>query len=197
MRNNLSLSALSEFANEIREAPEEADISYGVSLAWETGTRSAVQVKPMKVGPHKVSRSFSWKVDEPRQLLGGNHGPNPQELMLSGLGACIMVAFVVGATTKGIQIDSLEIDVEGDLDLNGFLGLGDTNGTSNGSSGIVGFPQIKYDLKVMADAPSDVLEEIHQQAVAHSPNAMTIANPVALNGSLIIETGDAGAENDE
>lgn len=181
MRNNLSLSALSEFANEIREAPEEADISYGVSLAWETGTRSAVQAKPMSVGPHKVSRSFSWKVDEPRQLLGGNHGPNPQELMLSGLGACIMVAFVVGATTKGIQIDSLEIDVEGDLDLSGFLGLG--------GSGPVGFPQIKYDIRVMADAPDEILEEIHKQAVAHSPNAMTIANPVALKGNLIIDHG--------
>ncbi|MFC3052138.1 OsmC family protein [Kordiimonas pumila] len=180
MRNNLSLSGLSEFANEVREAPEEAEISYGVNLTWETATRSAVKTKPMKVGPHKVSRSFSWKVDEPRQLLGANHGPNPQELMLSGLGACIMVAFVVGATAKGVQLDSLEVDVEGDLNLSGFLGLG--------GEGPMGFPKIRYTLKVMADAPKDLLEEIHLQAVAHSPNAMTIANPVSLEGTLNVDT---------
>ena len=35
----------------------------------------------MRIGPHRVSRSFSWKVDEPRQIMGNNHAPNPQELL--------------------------------------------------------------------------------------------------------------------
>lgn len=182
MRNNLSVSALSEFTNEIRTASEEADISYGVHLTWETGTRMQVDAMPMCVGPHRVSRSFSWKTDEPRQLLGGNHGPNPQELLLSGLGACILVAFVVGATARGVQLDSLGIHVDGALDLSGFLGLGEDDA--------VGFPEITYRLQVASDASAEVLAEIHQNAVKHSPNAMTVSRPVALKGELEITETD-------
>src|SRR5215470_9104143 len=98
MRNSISVSALSEFVNEVREVPEEGAASYGVRLDWESGARARVQAKTMTLGPHRISRSFSWKADEPRQLLGTNHAPNPQELLLSGLGACIMVSFMAGAS---------------------------------------------------------------------------------------------------
>src|SRR5262249_29770192 len=111
MRNSMSASALSEFVNEVRERPEEGALSYGVHLTWESGTRSQVEAKTMTVGPHRVSRSFRWKVDEPRQLLGTNHAPNPQEYLLSGLGACIAVSFLAGASAMGIQVETLEVEV--------------------------------------------------------------------------------------
>lgn len=177
MRNSIPTAALSEFVNEVNQAPEEAVMRYGVEIDWESGTRSRTEVKPMSVGPHRVSRSFSWKSDEPRQLMGNNHGPNPQELLLSGLGACITVAFVAGATAEGIQIESLRIDLEGALDLRGFLGIG-TNAT-------VGFPEIRYTVHVTADATEEQLAALHRKAIDHSPNAQTIINPVALHGKVV------------
>jgi uncharacterized OsmC-like protein len=177
MRNSLPTAALSEFVNEVTGAPEEAVMDYGVCLDWESGTRSTASAKPMRVGPHRVSRSFSWKVDEPRQLMGLNHGPNPQELLLSGLGACLMVAFVAGATAEGIQLESLRIDLDATLDLRGFLGIG--------SNAPVGFPEIRYTLHVTSDATPEQLAALQARAVAHSPNAQTILNPVALTGEMI------------
>ena len=96
MHNGIGTAALSEFVNEARETPEEAAMEYGINIVWESGTRSHIEAKPMTVGGHNVSRKFSWKADEPRQLLGTNHAANPQELLLSGLGACIMVSFLAG-----------------------------------------------------------------------------------------------------
>ncbi|MDP2063881.1 MAG: OsmC family protein [Phaeovulum sp.] len=177
MRNSLPTAALSEFVNEVTGAPEEALMDYGVILDWESGTRSRAEAKPMRVGPHRVSRCFSWKVDEPRQLMGNNHGPNPQELLLSGLGACMMVAFVAGATAEGIQLESLRIDLDATLDLRGFLGIG--------SNSPVGFPEISYTIHVTADASPEQLAALHARAVAHSPNAQTILNPVALRGEIV------------
>ena len=133
MRNSIPTAALSEFVNEVSNTPEEGLMSYGIEIDWESGTRARTSTKPMLVGPHKVSRSFTWKADEPRQLMGNNHGPNPQELLLSGLGSCMMVAFVAGATAEGIQLESVKIDFDGSLDLRGFLGLG--------SNSTVGFPR--------------------------------------------------------
>lgn len=182
MRNSLPTAALSEFVNEATAAPEEAIMEYGVILDWESGTRSRAEAKPMRVGPHRVSRSFSWKADEPRQLMGNNHGPNPQELLLSGLGACMMVAFVAGATAEGIQIESLRLDLDATLDLRGFLGIG--------SNAPVGFPEIRYTIHVTADANSEQLAALHAKAVAHSPNAQTILNAVALRGEIVSTRSD-------
>lgn len=177
MRNNIPTAALSEFVNEVSASPEEGLISYGIEIDWESGTRTRTHTKPMLVGPHRVSRSFEWKADEPRQLMGNNHGPNPQELLLSGLGSCMMVSFIAGATAEGIQLESVKIDFDGVLDLRGFFGLG-TNAT-------VGFPEISYTLHVTGDATSEQFEELHRKAIAHSPNAQTIENPVKLNGQII------------
>ena len=177
MRNNIPTAALSEFVNEVAAMPEEALMDYGIELNWESGTRSRIDTKPMKVGTHQVSRSFSWKADEPRQLMGNNHGPNPQELLLSGLGSCMMVSFVAGATAAGIPLESVKIDLDATLDLSGFMGLG-TNAT-------VGFPEIRYEIHVTGDATPEQFAALHHNSVSHSPNAQTILNPVGLNGELI------------
>ena len=177
MRNSIPTAALSEFVNEVADNPEEGLMTYGLELDWESGTRSCASTKPMMVGPHRISRSFTWKADEPRQLMGNNHGANPQEFLLSGLGSCMMVAFVAGATAEGIQLESVKIDFDGTLDLRGFMGLG-TNST-------VGFPQINYTIHVTGNATPEQFADLHRKAVAHSPNAQTIVNPVQLNGEII------------
>ncbi|MDO6728262.1 OsmC family protein [Cognatishimia sp. 1_MG-2023] len=179
MRNSIPTAALSEFVNEVSGNPEEGLMSYGIEIDWESGTRARTSTKPMLVGPHKVSRSFTWKADEPRQLMGNNHGPNPQELLLSGLGSCMMVAFVAGATTEGIQLESVKIDFDGTLDLRGFMGLG--------SNATVGFPEINYTIHAVGDGTPEQFEELHRKAIKHSPNAQTIVNPVTLTGEITSE----------
>ncbi|MCK0141674.1 OsmC family protein [Aliiroseovarius sp. F20344] len=177
MRNNIPVAALSEFVNEVADVPEEALMDYGLEIKWESGTRSRSETKPMKVGPHQISRSFTWKSDEPRQLMGNNHGPNPQELLLSGLGSCMMVSFVAGATAAGIQLETVRIDFDATLDLRGFMGLG-TNST-------VGFPEVKYRIYVTGDGTEEQFAELHRKSVSHSPNAQTIMNPVQMTGEII------------
>jgi len=178
MRNAIPLSALSEFANELKENPEEGIAKYGVEVNWQSGTRALVSALPMEVGPHRVNRDFTWVIDEPRQLLGANQAPNPQEYMLSGMGACIMVGFVVGASIMEIQLEHLRVRVTGQLDLAGFLGVRD--------GAPIPFEEINYVIEVGGDGTHEQFEELRQKAVSHSPNAMTIANTVKINGSLNI-----------
>lgn len=176
MKNGLSVSGLSEFVNEARAKPDEARARYGVRLNWETGMRSAVEAAPMNLGPHRVSRAFSWKADQPRQLLGSNHAPSPQEYLLSGLGACLMSTFVAGAAARDAQIEALEVEVEGDLDLRGAMGLQ--------SDAPVGFSEIRYRMRVTGAATPAEFEELRRLAEAHSPNAATLKKAVTLKGVI-------------
>ena len=176
MRNNIPVSALSEFVNEVKDAPVEGHVEYGVQLDWQTGTRSLAKALPMKVGEHKVSRDFTWTVDEPRQIMGSNHAPNPQEYLLSGLGACVMVAFTVGASMMEIQIESLKVSVKGTLNLEGFLAI-DT-------SEPIGFDSIELDIEVAGDGTDEQFQQLKEKAMSHSPNAMTLSKGVPLTGIL-------------
>ncbi|OUS32924.1 hypothetical protein A9R01_10325 ['Osedax' symbiont bacterium Rs2_46_30_T18] len=178
MRNAISVTGLSEFVNEIKEDAAEGVAKYGVQLDWQSGTRSKVTTLPMSIGPHTVSRDFSWEVDEPRQLLGCNHAPNPQEYLLSGIGACILVGFAVGASVLEIQLESLQVTVRGELNLAGFLDID--------PQASVGFTELQYCIQVSGDGSDEQFELLRQTALKQSPNAMTVMNGAAINGELII-----------
>ena len=178
MRNSISVSALSEYVNEIKESQAEGIAKYGVELNWESGTRSRVKALPMEIGPHRVNREFEWIIDEPRQLLGTNQAPNPQEYLLSGMGACILVSFTVGASIMEIQLESLKVTVKGELNLAGFLAV-DPNAP-------VGFKTLNYIIEVSGDGSKEQFEQLKEKAIAHSPNAMTIMKGADLQGELII-----------
>lgn len=179
MRNSISVSALSEYVNEVKEFRAEGIAKYGVEVDWQTGTRAIAKALPMEIGPHVVSRDFQWIIDEPRQLLGTNQAPNPQEYLLSGVGACLMVAFTVGASMKEIQLESLKVTVSGELDLAGFLEIDE--------SAPIGFKNINYLFEVKSDAHTDELELLRQKAQAHSPNAMTVMLGADISGKLIVK----------
>lgn len=178
MRNSISVSALSEYINEIKDFPAEGIAKYGVELNWESGTRSKVKALPMEVGPHVVNRDFEWVIDEPRQLLGTNQAPNPQEYLLSGMGACILVGFAVGASVMEIQLESLRVSVRGELNLAGFLGVDE--------EASIGFKSLHYLIEVSGDGTSEQFNALREKAISHSPNAMTMMKGTDLQGELII-----------
>jgi uncharacterized OsmC-like protein len=176
MRNGIPAAGLSEMAHEIRDDAAQGLARYGVALRWLSGTRAQVQTLPATIGRQRVAREFSWQVDEPRQLGGSNHAPNPQELLLSGLGACLMVGFAVGATVQGIQLSTLEVEVQATLDLAGFLDLR--------PGAPVPMTGIEYTMRVAGDGTREQYEQLRLQAEAHSPNAMSLKQGVPLAGRL-------------
>ncbi|MFT6731086.1 MAG: hypothetical protein ACJA1H_002416, partial [Glaciecola sp.] len=84
MLNNINIAGLSEYANEVKEQNIQGKASYGVSLNWESGTKTIVSTKNMVLGEHKLIRDFKFNIDEPSELLGVNSAPNPAEYMLGG-----------------------------------------------------------------------------------------------------------------
>lgn len=62
-------------------------------------------------------------VDEPDALGGRDTAPNPVEYALAALASCQVVTYRFWAAKLGIQLDEVQVDAEGDLDLRGFFGL--------------------------------------------------------------------------
>jgi uncharacterized OsmC-like protein len=96
---------------------------FRVKSLWQGQARSRAEVESYSVGSKKADHTFAIDIDEPFELLGENTAPNPQEVLMSALNACVMVGCVVGAAAKGITLVRLEIEIRGELDLRGFLGI--------------------------------------------------------------------------
>jgi len=110
-------------------------------------------------------------------LLGENHGPNAVEAILHALASCLAVGFVYNAAVQGITVESLEFDIEGELDLHGFLGLSEDVRA--------GYDNIEIKYRVKADAPREKLIELCYYVQKTSPVLDIIRNPVPVSVSLV------------
>lgn len=118
-------------------------------------------------------------IDEPPQLLGDDTAPNPSEALLAALGSCIAVGIHANAVAQGIAISSLELELEGDLNITSVWGTGHTGPKP------VGFTAIRVRVKLDAGAEREALAGLVAHAVQWSPVTGSIRNPVPVDVRLV------------
>jgi uncharacterized OsmC-like protein len=176
--NGIDLKALDETVDAINRDAGCANVQFRVRTDWLGQTRSESTVDGYRIGGEEVARSFKIAADEPHELLGSNDAPNPQELLMSAVNACMMVGYVAQASIRGIRLESCTIETEGELDLRGFLGLDEA--VPNG------YRRINYTVTLKGDGTPEQYEEIHQAVKATSPNFFNMAQPIEMCGTLRI-----------
>src|SRR6266699_3273986 len=104
---------------------------------------------------------------------------NPQEHLIAALNACMTVGYVAQCAVRGITLESLEIETEGEIDLRGFLGI-DPNVAN-------GYESLRYTVRIKGDGTKEQFAEIHDAVMATSPNFYNVSRPVALKPTLVVE----------
>ena len=125
-------------------------------------------------GEMKHRAAFEADADHPGVLCGEDQGPTPVEWVLHALAACLTAGIANIAAARGVTLESVECSVEGDIDLQGILGLSDK--VRNG------FRAIRVGFKVKGDAPAEKLRQIVEQSRARSAvfDILTNGVPVAI-----------------
>src|SRR5262245_65489607 len=106
--NGIDLGALAEVVREIEWDPRKGMVGFRLHTAWRGQTRRRSTVESYTIGGQEVVRHFEIDVDEPHELLGQNSAPNPQEMLMTALNACITVGYVAGAAVKGVTLEKVE-----------------------------------------------------------------------------------------
>lgn len=57
---------------------------------------------------------FQWLADEPLAVGGTDEGPNPYEILLGALAACIAITLRLYANHKGIALEGVDVAIEFD-----------------------------------------------------------------------------------
>lgn len=174
--NGIDLEALEDTVEAIGRDPAQALVQFRVKTEWAGQTRSESTVESYVIGGEEVPRRFRIAADEPVELLGTNTAPNPQELLMSAVNACMMVGYVANAAIRGITLESCRIETHGELDLRGFLGLDDLVPP--------GYRRLHYTVTMEGDGTREQFEEIHAAVQATSPNYFNMARPIEMVGTL-------------
>jgi len=122
-----------------------------------------------------MAREHMVKSDYGEAAGGNNRAPNPIELLLSAMGACIEAAFYEFAVHEGFTINSLSVEVEGSLDLRGLFMIDDVP---------AGFKEVRYVFTI--DSPDDPgkIRELAEKVIAHCPVVDSLKNPTTISGEI-------------
>lgn len=159
----------------VSETPAIGKFTFRANGAWMGGTHSRTAFNGYFGAMAEQQRDKTHLIDgdHPAVLCGGDNGVTPVEMVLAALSACITAGIGNIASIRQVKLESVETSVEGDIDLNGILGLDE--GVRNGFAGV------RATFRIKGDAPAEVLEQIVQQSVARSAVFDIITNGVPVS----------------
>ena len=124
--NGVNVTQLVGTINAIKDDTSIADFKFQASTTWINGGHCSTKIQSF-TGANTEDKSretpFVLVGDEPPVLLGENNGPNAVESLLHAIGSCLSVGVVYNSAARGINIKSLNFDIEGDLFMRDFNGL--------------------------------------------------------------------------
>ena len=173
--NGVNMDTLMGTVKAIQAEPELGTCHFRATNKWVDGAFNQSRITGFYGAKQEIAhkQAFHLVADEPPILAGNDDGANPVEHLLHALASCLTTSMVAHAAVRGIEIEEIESELEGDLDLNGFLGLN--------SETPKGFTRIQVNFRVKA-SPQD-LETIGSLA-AFSPVLNTLSNGVPVHVSV-------------
>lgn len=180
IKNGVNVDQLVGTIEAIKGDPTIADFQFRSETKWVDGGHCQTEIQGFygaKAEDNSRAHPIVIEGDEPAVLLGKSQGANAVEAVLHALASCLCVGFVYNASAQGITIESLQFNVEGNIDLHGFLGLSETKRP--------GYKNIKVACAIKADASQEKLEKLCAYVQKTSPVLDILRNPVAVTIAMV------------
>jgi uncharacterized OsmC-like protein len=174
--NGLDVQAAFDTIDAIKADKSLARFQFRARNRWISGGENRSTIRDFYgAGREDDSRAmaFEFTNGEPPVLLGHNEGANPVEFLLHALAGCVTTTFVLHAMARGIAIRELSTQLEGEIDLQGLLGLDERVSP--------GYEQIRIQMNVEADCSDAELDELLAYTRQHSPVCNTVCRPVPVS----------------
>lgn len=177
--NGVNVDKLMQTMEAIREKPETSKFNFRIENYWIDGAHNRAVVSDFYGAnqTHRRDRTFfTYDKSEHPVLLGDDRGANPVEYLLVGLAGCITTTLVYHAAARGVAITQVDARLDGDIDIQGLLGMSEEVRP--------GYKSINIKLKVKGDAPKEKLQELVMLAERLSPVADVVSHGTPVKVSL-------------
>jgi uncharacterized OsmC-like protein len=173
--NGVNTQILNTAFDSMRNKPEMSRVTFSVKSEWNGGFSVTSSVKGFLMGSQNIERNTEYKMqyDYPNQFAGEGRGPTVCEGCMGALAACLTQTIVAHATSRGIKIDSIDINVEGDLDMRGWTGI--SNDVRPGAQ------QFRVNMNIKSDTASkEQINELYEIGKRFSPAFDTLTNGTSV-----------------
>ena len=180
MPNGVDTTTLFATIDAVRATPEMAKFQFRATNRWINGTHSQSTIHDFHGALQEMAheRSFTFAADHPAVLVGKDRGPAPVEFLLHALAACLTAGIANIAAARGVKLTEVESTVEGDIDLQGLLGISDE--VRNGYQGL------KVRFRLRGDEPEKLRQVVEQS------RRRSAVYDVVTNGAPVDISVDAG-----
>lgn len=176
--NGVNVDQLLSTIEQVKDNPEIAQFRFRAKNSWVDGTHNRATIKSFygALQEDDTRDPIVFEIDEPPVLCGKNLGANPVEYLLVALSGCLTTSLIAHSAARGIEIKKVESRYEGELDLQGFLGISEEVP--------VGYKNISIYFRIEADLSEGQKEELLKMAQKYSPVFNSIAKPVPVSVHL-------------
>ena len=180
-RNGVDTPTLLATINAVGAQPELAQFRFRAVNRWQQGTHSRTRIHSFygAGGEQMHEREFTYDADHPTVLVGRDQAPTPVEFLLHALASCLTAGIGNIAAARGVTLHEVESTLEGDIDLQGILGLSDR--VRNG------YRSIRATFTIKGDAPAEKLAQIVEQSRKRSAVYDVLANGVPVE--IVVNAG--------
>lgn len=126
-----------------------------------------------------TSGKHKFILDEPPQLGGTDTGMNPVEALLGSMGACMCIVAKSFAKMHKIDLQDLKIELEGDLDPDGFMG--------KNKEAKIGFSKIRIKIYIKSNSSEEDINSFVRFIEKTCPVCDTIVNSPEMTTQVTIE----------
>ena len=171
VNNGVNVEALIGARDALTAAPQAAQFKWRAACEWKNGTHSQSTVEGFfGLGQEQGrKKTFHFDADHPEVFASEDKGATPVEYVLVGLASCLTAGVAAIAQHRNIQLRSVTATIEGDMDLQGILGI--DSEVRNGFGGI------KVSYKIDADAKREDIEALVAQSQKRSAVYDIVTNP--------------------
>ena len=179
VNNGVNVEALLGAREALTEAPEAAQFNWRATSQWMGGTHTRSNVNGFfGLGEEQDrDKTFTFDTDHPEVFASQDMGATPVEYVLVGLTGCLTAGIAAVAQNRGIQLNSIKAVIEGNMDLQGILGI--DSDVRNG------FNAVKVSYEVDADASQEEIAALVAQSQKRSAVFDILTNPTDVHVDVV------------
>ena len=177
--NGVNVQALLGAREALTDAPEAAQFTWRATSRWVDGTHTQSSCKGFfGLGEEQSHKNdFTLDTDHPELFAAEDKGVTPVEMVLVGLAGCLTAGVASVAQMRDIQLHSVTATLEGNMDLQGILGI--DSDVRNG------FDRMTVNFHIDADASREDIEALVAQSQKRSAVYDIITNPTDVSVCVV------------
>lgn len=156
--NGVDVASLFGTINVVKNQPELAQFTFRAANRWMSGTHSSTTMGTFSGagGDHEHKATYTFEGDHPAVLVGTDEGPAPVEVLLHAIATCLTAGIANIAAARGVELRSVTSTIEGDIDLQGILGIsGDVRN---------GYQAMRVHFDIDSPAPAEAVAAVVAQS---------------------------------